>query len=246
MASFGGGSGPGFGELVRDFVRRYGWRAYALPVLVVVTVVALLTTHRHAAPEPAADNDRAARPRPRHRRPRVRAPPVAPRTIPLKSDTGDRHRSQRRAAARRAAARAAYTKSGDGTFRVLNGHDQGRRHGPLYRYDIEVENGIKGIDLTQFANLVDRRRWPTRAAGPGTASPLQRVDSGTIDFHVTLTSSMTVRQLCGYDMPVETSCYARGQQRARARREPGRAQRLALGARGRRPTSATCTPTGST
>jgi hypothetical protein len=37
---------------------------------------------------------------------------------------------------------------------------------------------------------------------------LQRVDSGPVDFHVTLTSSMTVRQLCGYDLPVETSCFA--------------------------------------
>ena len=27
----------------RDFAGRYGWRAYALPILVVVTVVALLT-----------------------------------------------------------------------------------------------------------------------------------------------------------------------------------------------------------
>ena len=37
---------------------------------------------------------------------------------------------------------------------------------------------------------------------------LQRVDSGPVDFHVTLTSSMTVRNFCGYDIPIETSCYA--------------------------------------
>ena len=38
-------------------------------------------------------------------------------------------------------------------------------------------------------------------------SSLQRVDSGQIDFHVTLTSAMTVRHICGYDVHVETSCY---------------------------------------
>src|SRR5690349_9382505 len=29
----------------RRFVRRYGWRAYALPVLVVITVAALVSSH---------------------------------------------------------------------------------------------------------------------------------------------------------------------------------------------------------
>jgi hypothetical protein len=37
---------------------------------------------------------------------------------------------------------------------------------------------------------------------------LQRVDSGRIDFHITLTSALTVRQMCGYTVHVETSCYA--------------------------------------
>ena len=37
---------------------------------------------------------------------------------------------------------------------------------------------------------------------------MQRVDSGAVDFHVTMTSSMTVRTFCGYSIPVETSCYA--------------------------------------
>ena len=37
---------------------------------------------------------------------------------------------------------------------------------------------------------------------------LQRVDSGPVDFRVTLMSAMTVRKLCGYSIHVETSCYA--------------------------------------
>jgi hypothetical protein len=97
--------------------------------------------------------------------------------------------------------------SGDGTFRVLKGTTKKFGHGQLYRYDIEVENGIKGIDLKEFADLVDTTLEDPRSwAAHGVA--LQRVDSGPIDFRVTLTSSMTVRKLCGYDIPVETSCYA--------------------------------------
>ena len=37
---------------------------------------------------------------------------------------------------------------------------------------------------------------------------LQRVDSGPVEFHITLTSAMTVRALCGYELKIETSCYA--------------------------------------
>jgi hypothetical protein len=102
---------------------------------------------------------------------------------------------------------AAYTVAGDGTFRVLPGTSKVVGTGQVHRYDIEVENGITGIDLTAFAAQVqtvlsDPRSW----SGHGVA--LKRVDSGSVDFHVTLTSSMTVRKFCGYDLPIETSCFA--------------------------------------
>jgi hypothetical protein len=49
--------------------------------------------------------------------------------------------------------------------------------------------------------LEDSRSWS------GHGVKLQRVDSGPIDFRVSLTSSITVRSLCGYTIHVETSCY---------------------------------------
>jgi hypothetical protein len=51
--------------------------------------------------------------------------------------------------------------------------------------------------------LSDKRSW----AGHGGVA-LQRVDSGPVDFHVALTSAMTVRTICGYDIPIETSCFS--------------------------------------
>jgi hypothetical protein len=207
VASFGGGGGPGIGTSVREFVRRYGWRAYALPVLLVVTVVALLTTHTGSThPKPAADNTAAHVNSPA---PTVHqsSPPVAPSSIPLKSDepTGPIPKKVLQRGALPSG--ASYPKAGDGTFRVLKGTTKQVGTGTLYRYDIEVENGVSGINLTQFAKLVDKTLADPRSwSGHGVA--LQRVDSGTVNFHVTLTSSMTVRQLCGYDLPVETSCYA--------------------------------------
>jgi hypothetical protein len=181
-----------------DFVARYGWRAYALPVLLVVTVAALLTTREvrsRTTTHPAAGPHGAA------------APPVASPSFTLKNDAAAG--SKVNETVLKAAALPpgpAYTVAGTGTFRVLKGSSPVVGHGKLFRYSIEVENGITGVDLAQYQSLVmqtlaDPRSW----TGHGVA--LQRVDSGPIDFHVSLTSSMTVRKLCGYTIHVETSCY---------------------------------------
>ena len=50
--------------------------------------------------------------------------------------------------------------------------------------------------------LSDPHSW-----GHGGRASFQRIDTGVPDFRVTLTSSLTVRKLCGYDLPYETSCY---------------------------------------
>ena len=181
----------------RDFSRRYGWRAYALPVLFVATVAALMSStsvRRQVVGAPA-------------HAPRKAAPPVASPSFTLKKDApgGSVNDTVLKAAALPAG--AAYTAKGDGTFRVLKGTSPTVGHGQLYRYSVEVENGIKNVDLVQYENLVvstlsDPRSW----SGHGVA--LKRVDSGPIDFRVSLTSSLTVRNLCGYDIKVETSCYA--------------------------------------
>ncbi len=180
----------------RDFTHRYGWRAYALPVLLVATVAALMsnTSVRRQVVGAEAPARRVA-------------PPVASSSFTLKNDApaGSINDTVLKAAALPAG--PAYTAKGTGTFRVLHGTSPVVGSGRLYRYSIEVENGIGHVNLTQFQNLVvstlsDKRSW----AGHGVS--LKRVDSGPIDFRVSLTSSLTVRTLCGYDIKVETSCYA--------------------------------------
>jgi hypothetical protein len=191
-------------DQLRDFVRRYGWRAYALPVLAVITVVALLTTKdapvsHHAARQAGGANHPAAAGGPT-------MPPPAGSHIALKSDAPGPHADNSVLQAAALPSGAPYTKRGDGTFRILPGTSPVVGSGHLYRYSIDVENGITGIDLNHFQDMVmavlaDKRSW----AGHGVA--LQRVDSGRIDFHVTLVSSMTIRKTCGYTIHVETSCY---------------------------------------
>lgn len=187
----------------RHFAGRYGWRAYALPVLVVITVVALLTVRQ------SDTNGDASRPFAPFgtQAPATSAPPQAAPSITLKNDpaSGRINNSVLKAAALPAG--AAYTKRGTGTFRVLKGTSPVVGSGPRYRYTIEVENGVTGVDLTAYQTLVvhtlsDARSW----SGHGVS--VQRVDSGPVDFHITLVSAITTRSLCGYAIHVETSCYA--------------------------------------
>ena len=197
---------------------RYGWRAYALPVLTVVTVVALTrmgtAPRSHAAAQSHAASQRAHQP--------AANPPVgvtAPTTTPgVSASSAGTSAKQGNAAKQGDAgtllasdalpAGAKYTTAGLGTFRILTGTSPVVGSGNVQRYSIDIEDGVTGINTAQYAALVqqvlsDHRSWVGRN---GVA--LQRVDSGRIDFHVTLTSSMTVRQLCGYDLKIETSCYA--------------------------------------
>ena len=91
----------------------------------------------------------------------------------------------------------AYTLSGTGTYRVLAGTSPVVGKGPLHRYDIEVENGITGIDLNQFAALVvstlsDPRSW----SGHGVS--LQRVDSGPVDWRLVVERAGDQHQAVGH------------------------------------------------
>jgi hypothetical protein len=189
-------------DVWHDFAHRYGWRAYALPVLIVVTVAALIPTtgvgKKTLSSVEHAGGHHAGNP----------APPVASSSITLKQDAPDGKVNDTVLKAAALPPGAAYTMQGNGTFRTLVGHSPQAGSGQLYRYTIDVENGVSGVDLDQFQKLVVRTLSDSRSwSGHGVA--LQRVDSGQADFHITLTSAMTVRNLCGYDVQVETSCYAK-------------------------------------
>jgi hypothetical protein len=201
-ATFGGEYRPGSaGRWLRGYVSRYGWRAYALPLLAVITVLALVTMR-----EPAR-HPTSGPPAPSAQQPPDQAsvPPASGNTT-LKSDAPEGATNSKALASAALPAGPKYTKAGDGTFRVLPGTTKVFGAGPLHRYDIEVENGIKGINLKQFARFVDRTLAnPKSWSGHGVS--LQRVGQDQADFRITLTSAMTVRTLCGYEIHVETSCY---------------------------------------
>jgi uncharacterized protein DUF3152 len=100
----------------------------------------------------------------------------------------------------------AYSQRGGGRYDVVPGTSDASGSGPLRRYTVELEAGV-AEDGPAFAAAVERTLGDPRSWGAGGRMSFQRVDSGPADFRVSLTSSLTVRRLCGYTLPFETSCY---------------------------------------
>jgi len=105
-----------------------------------------------------------------------------------------------------------FAKAGDKTYRVVPGTTKRIGKGSeLHTYAVEIEDGVKvdGGDAA-FADFVDTtlddaRSWTSPLMGD---IALQRVsEKDDPDFMVTLTSQMTIRELCGYDIKLEASCY---------------------------------------
>lgn len=195
----------------QDFAGRYGWRAYALPVLSLVTVLAVVNMAVHRGDsQPQAAGSTPVSSAPPASTPASSAPASsAPSTRPVASS------SPRKASSPPVVLRSwqlppgpAYSVSASGTFATVPGSSPVLGKGQLFKFTIDVENGVSGVDSKSFAAgvmaaLSDRRSWI--ASG---AVALQRVDSGPVDFRISLAAPMTVRNICGYSLKIETSCYA--------------------------------------
>ena len=201
---------------VRRFVRAYGWRAYALPVLTVLTflcVVDVANSSTGGLPLPVGgDGRQAGGPPDRATGPgaagpdgsAVDAPPQPKSTGIYVDDPGGG--AARPLPPTALPAGGAYSQRGGGRYDVVPGTSNVSGTGPLRRYTVELEAGV-AEDGPAFAAAVERTLGDTRSWGAGGRISFQRVDSGPVDFRVSLTSSLTVRTICGYTLPFETSCY---------------------------------------
>ena len=104
-----------------------------------------------------------------------------------------------------------FANTGPGTWHTVAGTTPARGTGAqAYTYTVEVEDGLQPADADQaFAAAVDATLADPRSWVGGGQVTLQRVDSGDPSFRISLTSQMTVRspQLCGWDIPLEASCF---------------------------------------
>ena len=105
----------------------------------------------------------------------------------------------------------AFPVSGAGTWHVVPGTAAQVGTGRTYTYTVEVEDGAAFADgdgafaAAVDATLSDPRSW----VGSGQIA-VRRVDASSPvapDFRVSLSSQMSARDVCGYSIPYDASCW---------------------------------------
>ncbi|PSL54411.1 uncharacterized protein DUF3152 [Saccharothrix carnea] len=189
---------------VKGLIAGYGWRIYAIPVLLVLTALVVLDT---AAPStiaggetnPADPGTGASAP------PTTTGPPEATEKPPVEIDLKNFPTAQLPDGPK-------FSEQGAGTFAVIPGTTQpAGTGGKLYRYAIAIEDGVEPADYNgdreAFARtvdgiLADPRSW----IGTGQVT-MQRVDAEPVDFTVSLTTTSTTHAMCGFQIQFESSCW---------------------------------------
>ena len=180
------------------FVSQYGWRAYAIPILLVVTILVIVDAARGGNPT-AATGD----------------PVLGARNTEVNGIVGAPRGDGEFDTSIPAVALPAggpFTERGAGAFHIVPGTtDQvgfGREH--VYTYTVDVEDGMDTVGYggdEAFARMVDETLANPKSWARDDKVGFVRVDTPDADFHISLTSQMTVRDTCGYDIQVESSCY---------------------------------------
>ncbi len=184
------------------FISTYGWRAYALPVLVALTaVVVYQTVTGTAAPGPAPDQP-------------ITGPPTIGATGTAIIGAPPRGLTQFDANLPTGILPdgGPFTEAGAKTWRVVPGTEPqvGRGTAKVFTYTVEVEDGVDTTSFggdDGFARMVSQTLGNPKSWTHNPQFAFTRVDSGDPDFRVSLTSPMTLREGCGYEIPLEASCY---------------------------------------
>ncbi|MBJ7452763.1 MAG: DUF3152 domain-containing protein [Blastococcus sp.] len=195
--------GPTEGPL-RGFVRRHGWRAYAIPLLTVATLLALVdvAVNQPADADPAGTSSAAVA--------------ATPSVLPLPDDgrpsdapaQGDAEPTE---VPPPAADAASYVERGAGTVSIVDGGSEVYGTGPLRRFVVEVEDGID-VDGAGFAKAVEETLGDPRSWGGGGRMSFQRVGAEAAaareyEFRVSLVSPGSMETYCpGVGTGGYTSC----------------------------------------
>lgn len=189
------------------FISTYGWRAYALPVLAVVTILVLYQTMAgtRSSPSMATAGDAVDSPPTigSHGTEIIGAPPRGLTQFDANLPTGI------------LPAGGPFTEAGEKTWHVVPGSDSkvGQGTAKTFTYTVEVENGIDTAPYggdDGYARMVSQTLSNPKSWTHNPQFAFLRIDSTSDsqpDFRVSLTSPMTVREGCGYEIPLEASCY---------------------------------------
>lgn len=187
--------------------KAYGWRVYALPILVVLTVLVVVNTATSPAEPIAAQEQNAASTGANaggagadgdsNVLPENPAKPVDLNVPTAVLPEGGQ-----------------YTQAGKGTWHVVPGSGPKVGTGKLYTYTIEVEDGIDPASYAgddSFATAVQGTLSNPQSWTFNGKFALQRVDASfpNPSFRVSLTTPETDHRpdACGFQITFEASCY---------------------------------------
>jgi hypothetical protein len=102
----------------------------------------------------------------------------------------------------------AFPVSGAGTWHVVPGTTPQAGAGRVFTYTVEVEDGaVVPEGDAAFATAVDATLSDPRSWVGSHQIAVRRVDTGAPDFRVSLSSQLTTRGQCGYELRYEASCW---------------------------------------
>lgn len=193
----------------RRFVRRYGWRAYAIPFLTIATLVALVDLAM-SQPTPVPSRSASASTVPPPPPPPPQPAPTTAVAPPAPSE-GDAEGDAEPTAAEEPALVTTYVEQGTGSLAIVDGGSQVYGTGPLSRFIVEVENGIE-IDGATFADAVtatlgDPRSWGAEGRMSFVRVGAAEAATGEFEFRVALVSPASMERYCpGVGTGGYTSC----------------------------------------
>jgi hypothetical protein len=194
------------------FVRTYGWRAYALPVLTVLTAVAGYHAGQPSLSQAVTVETSPSSPA------ALSAPPSTPpaqtfhpEPTPLVPNPAAREKFTEAMAAAELPPGGPFAEHGAGTWSVVSGTAPQVGTGELFTYTVEVEDGVQLPGGPEgFAEIVDATLSnPKSWVGSGKYA-FRRVDSGTPRIRISLTSQATARSICGFAIQFDASCWRGG------------------------------------
>ncbi|MBJ8338355.1 DUF3152 domain-containing protein [Antrihabitans sp. YC3-6] len=185
------------------FAANYGWRAYAIPILLAVTAFVVVDAVRSVDTAVAADPDRnpgfGELSHDSDGTGVVGVPPRGDGSFDQNVPTGVLPPGGN------------FSPQGAGEWHVVAGTTPqiGAGTERVFTYTVEVENGVDTASYggdQSFAVMVDQTLANPKSWTQDPRFGFRRIDQGEPDFRVSLTSTMTTRDVCGYDIPLDTSC----------------------------------------
>ncbi|MGF6883524.1 hypothetical protein ABIA39_006928 [Nocardia sp. GAS34] len=106
----------------------------------------------------------------------------------------------------------AFTEAGAGDWHVVPGTSApvgaGQQH--TFTYTVEIENGVDTSGVGgdgSVASMVEATLANPKSWINDPRFGFRRIDSGVPDFRVSLTSRTTTESACGFEIPIDSSCY---------------------------------------